>query len=141
VTISCLFQKLPTDLSEEAKRRRFFREIQEGNGLCIKALRPDCSWPYGERHHHRFVDNFHTGFNLVALHDWMESTGDYCWQEQLLRAYHYFLNTFWLEDGCPKYFNNSLYPIDIHCSAQGIVTCLKLQKLDERSLPLATHTK
>ncbi len=104
---------------------------------AIKALRRDYSWPYGERHHHRFVDNFHTGFNLVALHDWIESTGDYCWQEQLLGAYHYFLNTFWLKDGCPKYFNNSLYPIDIHCSAQGIITCLKLQKLDERSLPLA----
>ena len=32
---------------------------------------------------------------------------------------------------------DSLFPIDIHCSAQGIITCLKLQKLDERSLPLA----
>jgi hypothetical protein len=119
------------------KKEEFLEKSGKAMAYAIKALRPDCSWPYGERHHHQFDDNFHTGFNLVALHDWMESTGDYRWQEQLLGAYHYFLNTFWLKDGCPKYFNNSLYPIDIHCSAQGIITCLKLQKLDERSLPLS----
>jgi hypothetical protein len=119
------------------KEEEFLEKSRKAMAYAIKALRRDYSWPYGERHHHQFVDNFHTGFNLVALHDWMESTGDYRWQEQLLGAYHYFLETFWLEDGCPKYYNNSLYPIDVHCSAQGIVTCLKLQKLDERSLPLA----
>ncbi|MGB9499916.1 MAG: hypothetical protein ACKVE4_09240 [Dissulfuribacterales bacterium] len=103
----------------------------------INALRKDFSWPYGERHHHQFVDNFHTGFNLVALHDWMTYTGDCCWEQQLTGAYKYFLDTFWLEDGCPKYYNNRLYPIDIHCSAQGILTCLKLAGLDDRSLSMA----
>ncbi len=103
----------------------------------VTALKDDFSWPYGERHHHQFVDNFHTGFNLVALHDWMQNTGEFQWQEQLKGAYQYFLDTFWLEDGCPKYYNNSLYPIDIHCSAQGILTCLKLQEIDSRSLDMA----
>ncbi len=32
---------------------------------------------------------------------------------------------------------NSLYPIDIHCSAQGIVTCIKLKDYNERSLDMA----
>ena len=103
----------------------------------MDALRDDFSWPYGERSHHQFVDNFHTGFNLVALNEWMKYTEDFRWKEQLNGAYRYFLDTFWLEDGCPKYYNNSLYPIDIHCSAQGIITCLKLSQLDDRSLPLA----
>ncbi len=119
------------------KEEEFIVKSGKAMAYATKALRQDYSWPYGERHHHQFVDNFHTGFNLVALYDWMESTGDHRWQEQLLGAYHYFLNSFWLKNGCPKYFNNSLYPIDIHCSAQGIVTCLKLRELDDRSLPLA----
>jgi len=99
----------------------------------VKALQNDFSWPYGERHHHRFTDNFHTGFNLVSLYDWMKNTGEYCWQKELEGAYKYFLDTFWEEDGRPRYYNNSLYPIDIHCSAQGILTCLKLRSVDKRS--------
>jgi hypothetical protein len=104
---------------------------------AIKALKSDFSWPYGERHHHQFVDNFHTGFNLVALNSWMGNTNHHYWIEELVHAYRYFLDTFWLPSGCPKYYNNSLYPIDIHCSAQGIITCLALQQYDKRSLPLS----
>lgn len=94
----------------------------------IKALQQDFSWPYGELHHHQWIDNFHTGFNLVALHDWSKYTGDNTWKEELKKAYAYFLHTFWQENGCPKYYNNSLYPVDIHCSAQGIITYAKLEE-------------
>ena len=48
------------------------------------------------------------------------------WENELKNAYSYFLKNFWLDNGCPKYYNNSLFPIDIHCSAQGIVTCIKM---------------
>jgi len=103
----------------------------------LNFLRKDYSWPYGERAHHQFVDNFHTGFNLVALYDWMIYTGHFLWKEELKKAYNYFLTKFWLNNGCPKYYNNSLYPIDIHCSAQGVVTCIKLRELNNDSINLA----
>ena len=61
----------------------------------------------------------------------MRYTGDKCWEEELRKAYDYFINTFWLDDGCPRYYHNSLYPIDIHCCAQGIVTFLKLGPYDD----------
>ena len=119
------------------KNENLLNKSRKAMAYSMDALRDDGSWPYGERSHHQFVDNFHTGFNLVALKEWMDNAGDYRWQEELKRAYQYFLNTFWLEDGCPKYYNNSLYPIDIHCFAQGIITCIKLQEFDERSIYLA----
>ena len=84
-----------------------------------------------------FIDNFHTGFNLVALKEWMDAAKETRWQAELQNAYAYYLETFWLPDGSPRYYNNSLYPIDVHCSAQGIVTCLKLKGYDERSLAIA----
>lgn len=103
----------------------------------MDALTEEYYWPYGERGHHRFIDNFHTGFNLVALKKWMASTGEVLWENELTLAYRQFLDSFWLEDGRPKYYHNSLYPIDIHCSAQGIVTCVQLNGLDDRSMPMA----
>ncbi|MFH1147722.1 MAG: hypothetical protein V1736_08445 [Pseudomonadota bacterium] len=94
----------------------------------VRAINDDSSWNYGEMSFNRFIDNFHTGFNLVALQSWMEQTGDYEWTGILKGAYEYFLKTFWLDNGCPRYYRDSTYPVDIHCSAQGIVTCLRLSK-------------
>ncbi len=103
----------------------------------MAALNPDYSWPYGELHHHRFIDNFHTGFNLVALKNWMDYTKKKYWKNELISAYQYYIDTFWLNDGAPKYYHNSLYPVDIHCSAQGIVTCLKLSEYNDQGFELA----
>lgn len=119
------------------KNPKYYEKSKKAMSYSVAALNDDFSWPYGELHHQRFVDNFHTGYNLVALKDWIDYTGENIWEEELKNAYRYFLDTFWLEDGCPKYYHNSLYPIDIHCSAQGIVTCLKLKDYDERSIPMA----
>jgi hypothetical protein len=115
----------------------YLARSRKAMNYSLAALDENYSWPYGERSHHRFVDNFHTGFNLVALQEWMAHTGENEWSFALQGAYRYFVETFWLQNGCPKYFNDALYPIDIHCSAQGIVTCLKLQRLDSGSVDLA----
>jgi uncharacterized protein YyaL (SSP411 family) len=116
---------------------RYLEASTKAMRRAVQALRRDGSWPYGERGHHQFVDNFHTGFNLVSLNQWMLSTGDRTWEDELRNAYEYWITNFFLPDGRPKYYNDSLYPIDIHCSAQAIVTCLKLQAFDPRSLDLA----
>lgn len=118
------------------KKEKYYEKSKKAMAYSVKALNKDYSWPYGGLDHHQFIDNFHTGYNIVALRDWMHFTNDNTWHDELRNAYKYFLNTFWLENGCPKYYHDSLYPIDIHCSAQGIVTCLKLSKYDDRSLPM-----
>jgi len=103
----------------------------------INALRKDYSWVYAEGKFYQFIDNFHTGFNLVSLCNWMEYTGEYLWMRELKSAYDYFLKTFWMDNGCPKYYHNSLHPIDIHCSAQGIITVLKLSNYYDNAIELA----
>lgn len=107
----------------------FLKKSKKAMNYAMKSIKEDFSWAYGERSHHQWIDNFHTGFNLVALNDWMQYTHDYTWSYELEKAYEYFLDNFWLPDGCPKYYNTSLYPIDIHCSAQGIITCIKLKNI------------
>ena len=117
----------------------YLEKSRKAMAYAVQALNPDYSWFYGELPHHRFVDNFHTGFNLVALKTWMDATGDLRWEQELRRAYRYFLKTFWLGDGCPKYYRDRLYPVDIHCSAQGIVTCVRLREYDAGSLETANR--
>jgi hypothetical protein len=116
---------------------KYLEKSRKSMTYSMQALTGEYLWPYGERDHHKFIDNFHTGFNLVALKKWMDYTSDYTWISKLEKAYNKFLKTFWLENGCPKYYHDSLYPIDIHCSAQGIVTCLELTEFNKQSIALA----
>lgn len=116
---------------------KLIEKSRKAMNYSVNALNEDFSWPYGERHHHRFIDNFHTGFNLVALYDWMKNTNENHWKHQLAGAYQFYKDVFWLENGCPKYYHNSLYPVDVHCSAQGIVTFVKFQDIDNQGKEMA----
>jgi hypothetical protein len=75
----------------------------------------------------------------MALKTWIDCAGEQTWQGKLEKAYERYLNLFWLKDGCPKYYHDTLYPIDIHCSAQGIVTFLKLSEYHPKSREMAEN--
>ena len=43
----------------------------------------------------------------------------------------YYISNFFLNDGTPKYYNNAIYPIDIHSPAQLVVTLARINRLKE----------
>lgn len=92
----------------------------------LKAQEADGSWPYGKRGHHTFVDSFHTGFNLEALHRYRQWSGDSSVTEPIARGLRYYRDNFFLADGTPKYYNAGVYPIDMHCTAQAVLTLCRV---------------
>ncbi|HER42915.1 MAG TPA: hypothetical protein ENO08_00455 [Candidatus Eisenbacteria bacterium] len=88
------------------------------------AQRKDGAWAYGENPHHRWVDNFHTGFNLVSLREIDRYLPDRLWKRSMEKGLAYHLDHHFLDDMTPKYYDSRLYPIDIHNFAQGIDTML-----------------
>lgn len=86
----------------------------------------DGSWVYGARHHHQFIDGFHTGYNLEALCLLREATASSEFDDCIRKGYAYYVNTFFTEDGTARYYNNNLYPIDMHSFAQAVFTLLKV---------------
>ena len=97
----------------------------------------DGSWFYGEYETQQWIDNFHTGYNLVALEAFCRYTGSKQYRENIEKGYAFFRNNFFTPESIPKYFHNSLYPIDIHAVAQSIITLLEFRDLDQSSLNLA----
>jgi hypothetical protein len=97
----------------------------------------DGSWYYGEAPTQRWIDNFHTGYNLCAL----QSIGQYAqtsvFESYTRRGLEFYRAHFFREDGAPRYFHNRTYPVDIHCVAQSIITLLALRDLDPGNVPLA----
>ncbi len=98
--------------------------------FCCKYQKPDGSWSYGTYPFHQWVDSFHTGYNLECLKDYALFSGDVSFMGHLEKGYEYYINNFFTEEGVPKYYNNSVYPIDIHAPAQLVITVAKLEKFD-----------
>ncbi|MFL5771714.1 MAG: hypothetical protein ACJ75F_01060 [Flavisolibacter sp.] len=103
-------------IDEARKAIGFVCSHQQGNG----------AWAYGTLPYHQWIDSFHTGFNLECIHDYEIHTGDDQFHKYIMKGLDYYLNNFFREDGASKYYNNRLYPVDIHAPAQLIVTLSKL---------------
>jgi hypothetical protein len=98
---------------------------------------PDGSWYYGEAPSQRWIDNFHTGYNLLALRSIGKdaSTGEF--EAAVRRGFEFYRSHFFREDGAVGYFHNRMYPLDTHCVAQSIITLLVLQDLSPDNVDLA----
>ncbi len=86
----------------------------------------DGSWVYGARHHHQFIDGFHTGYNLEALCLLRDALQTDEFDACIAKGYSYYVATFFEADGTARYYNTSVYPIDMHSFAQAIFTLLKV---------------
>jgi hypothetical protein len=103
----------------------------------VAQQKQDGSWAYGGAPSQRWIDNFHTGFNLGAL----RAIGLYAqtaeFDDSIRRGFEFYRTHFFRQDGAPKYFHNRTYPIDVHAVAQSIITLTEFQDLNPASLPLA----
>ena len=97
----------------------------------------DGSWFYGEHPKYHWIDNFHTGYNLDSLRRYGDATDDQAFEGQLSKGLRYFTENFFESDGCPKYYHDRKYPIDIQCAAQAIDTLAFFSDRDPATLPIA----
>jgi hypothetical protein len=121
-----------------------FSEI--ANDLALRAARyvvgkqsADGSWNYGAGKSQGWIDNFHTAYVLLSLSRIMKCMPGS--RKELMPAlelgYRFWRTAFFLADGWPKYYHDTLYPTDAHAAATAIVTLIELHELDRQALPLA----
>lgn len=103
---------------------------------CCECQREDGAWAYGMLPVQSWVDSFHTGYNLDGIHTYREVTGDTSFDTYFDKGFRYYIDNFFEADGCPKYYDNRKYPIDIHCPGQLFVTLSTTHRFDEYA-PLA----
>lgn len=111
-----------------AKTARYVIQRQRDNG----------AWGYGENSNHTWVDSFHTAFILLSLKrisDRVPGLAEET-EQAITTGTNYWLDNFFLDNGTPKYYDNSVYPVDIHSVAAAISSLCELNN-DERMLPLA----
>ena len=106
--------------------------------------RSDGSWPYGEDRRNSWVDNFHTAYVVSSLLALSESLQDGELFDVAVKGYNFWTNNFISVDCVPKPSPDRMYPIDIHNSAQAIITFLDFSRHDPgavaKALRVATWT-
>jgi hypothetical protein len=70
-------------------------------------------------------DNYHTGFILDSILDYADATGDQTFLPNYRRGLDFYKEKLFLSTGAPKWMHDTIYPQDIHGSAQGIITFSK----------------
>lgn len=87
----------------------------------MRHQRDDGSWYYADTPVQRWIDSFHTGFNLQALRYFIQAGYGEDYHGAYARGVEFYATRFFLEDGTPKYYHDRTYPLDIHCPAQAVV--------------------
>jgi hypothetical protein len=97
-------------------------------------------WYYGRLRRQRWIDSFHTSYNVCALLDYQRVTGDPAFEQAMLSGHRYYQTTFFTRDGAPRYFHNRTFPIDIHACAQAILHFIAFSPIDPSALERASKT-
>jgi len=86
----------------------------------MRSQRPDGSWFYADTDIQSWIDSFHTGFNLQAIRYVLDTGLAPQWRAAYEKGVRYYAERFFLGDGTPKYYQDRVYPVDIHAPAQAI---------------------
>ncbi len=117
--------------------KKFLEPALKTARYSVTKQNDDGSWYYGENAKQRWIDNFHTGYNLCALRAIGRRVGTDEFEAPLRKGFLFYRNHFFRKDGAPAYFHDKVYPIDIHSVAQSVVTLVTLKDLDGGNLALA----
>jgi hypothetical protein len=123
------------------------RENQEYLSLAHKAMvflqrgqLESGGWYYGRLRRQRWIDGFHTSYNVCALLDYQRITGDRTFKDAMLLGHRYYQTNFFTGEGAPKYFHDRTFPIDIHACSQAILHFIAFTSIDPQALELAQRT-
>ena len=108
--------------------------------FLASAQLPGGGWFYGALRRQRWQDGFHTSYNLCALLDYQQATGDLRFEQAMLRGHRYYQSRFFTPAGAPKYFDNRKFPIDIHSCSQAILHFAAFAAIDSTAPGLAART-
>jgi hypothetical protein len=99
---------------------RFVVHHQQHNGAWAYALGDTRSW----------ADNFHTGYVLDCLDEFIQRTGHVEFRPALEAGFRYYKAHFFVDNAVPKYYDYQMYPIDSTAAAQSILTLTRFGATD-----------
>ena len=95
---------------------------QKAVSYVMKHQRNDGAWIYSQSKAGTWIDNYHTGYILDCLDEYINQTGDTTYSAQLKKGFEYYQNNFFEVNKIPKFYNQKTYPVDCTAAAQSLLT-------------------
>ncbi len=129
-------------VGEVSQNREYLEMAAKAVRFVIRRQRTTGSWTYGGNDVQGWTDNFHTAYVLLSLYRISALIPDLRSEtyEAIKGGANFWLDNLFLADGTPKYYENAVYPIDIHSAGVAIGALSELAAIDDRMLPHARKT-
>jgi hypothetical protein len=114
-------------------KSEYLELARKAMAFLVRAQLASGGWYYGALRRQRWMDGFHSSYNVCALLDYQQITGDCRFEEAILRGHGFYGGNFFTREGAPKYFHNRVFPIDIHSCSQAILHFVAFASVDQGS--------
>lgn len=112
-------------------RNKFFaEEAEKAVRSVIVCQREDGSWPYSLASTGNWTDNYHTGYVLDCLEEYIRLTEDAKYQKELIKGYDFYKTHFVSENGIPRLLLDRTFPADCTSASQTILTLTRFGDLE-----------
>lgn len=81
----------------------------------------------------KWIDNYHTGYVLDALDEFIYHFNMHEFDPQLNRGIAFYENHFFTSEGAPKFYSEKTFPIDCTAAAQSLLTLSRFNRLEKSS--------
>lgn len=123
---SLLGSRLLSRVYSHTKDDKMIELAKQSVNACCAVQRDDGAWRFGADKIQTWVDSFHTGYKLESISEYQKYSDDKSYEDNIKRGMRYYIDNFFLEDGTPKYYDNKINPIDIHCPAEFVTAMYRL---------------
>ena len=136
---NCLGSALLARVYNHTREEELFQVATEALSYTVNYQAEDGSWTYGPEENCAWVDSWHTAYVLESLRDYALGTGDLRYENSCRRGWEFYLQSFFLADGTPKYYSTGIYPIDIQSASQAIETLCNFRAWNVAAVSLAVQ--
>ncbi|HNR20907.1 MAG TPA: delta-aminolevulinic acid dehydratase [Bacteroidia bacterium] len=97
--------------------------------FVMKHQQASGAWIYSKSEVGGWVDNYHTGYVIDCLDEYLKCTADDAFKPHLKKAVDYYTANFFEADGAPKFYDQKTFPIDCTAAGQSLLTLARFNQL------------
>ena len=141
INVNGLIGSLFSRIFKVTNDRKYYNNAKKYINWVISTQTDYGAWYYTEPPHKSPIthDNYHTGFILDSIYEYMDNTNDQKFLNQYKFGLEYYKNNLFTKKFAPKWMYDKKYPHDIHGVAQGIITFSKASKYNDSYINLAEN--
>jgi hypothetical protein len=102
------------------KNTHYLDVASKATEYVLKKQKEDGSFMYSDKG--MWIDNYHTGYILDALDEYVFYSGKDNLKSNLIKGYEFYRSNFFTENFAPKFYDKKMYPIDCTAAAQSLLT-------------------